>query len=209
MKDVLGVIVAGGLSRRMGGGDKCLRNLGGRTILEWVRESARQQTAEVILNANGDPSRFDRFGLQVVPDLIEGYAGPLAGILTGLQWARSNRPGCEWIVSFAADSPFVPLDFTDRLLAAAEAKGAPLACSTSAGRTHPICGLWSVDLADKLSVAMLETGIRRIDRWTAQYPLAKVDFCCEPVDPFFNVNRKEDLAAAEAVLEKLPASLSR
>ena len=206
MQKVLGVIVAGGLSRRMGGGDKCLRNLGGRTILEWVGERARPQTGEVILNANGDPNRFDRFGLRVVPDMIEGYAGPLAGILPGLHWARSNRPDCGWVASFAADTPFVPMDFTDRLLAAAKAKGVPLACATSGGRTHPLCGLWSVDLADNLRLAMLETGIRRIDRWTAQYPLAEVDFGCDPVDPFLNVNRKEDLAAAETVLGKLPAN---
>ena len=205
MPKVLGVIVAGGLSRRMGGGDKCLRNLGGRTILEWVGERAGPQTEEVILNANGDPKRFARFGLQVVPDLIEGYAGPLAGIHTGLQWARTNRPDCVWVASFAADTPFIPLDFASRLLAAAEAKGTQLACATSGGRTHPICGLWSVDLADSLRIALLEAGIRRIDQWTARHPLAEVDFGCDPVDPFFNVNRREDLAAAEAVLQKLPA----
>ncbi len=202
MGDVLGVIVAGGRSRRMGGGDKCLRTLGGRPILEWVVERARPQSGELILNANGDPHRFDDFGLRVVPDMIEGDAGPLAGILTGLEWAKSNLPGCVWVASFAADAPFVPMDYIDRLLAAAEEMKAPLACAVSGGRTHPVCGLWRVELADDLRISIYEKDIRKIDRWTAQYPLASVEFSSDPVDPFFNLNRREDLEAAELILQQ-------
>ena len=195
---VVGVLLAGGQARRMGGGDKCLRPLGGRTILEHVIARARPQVAALVLNANGDPVRFARFGLPVAADVVEGFAGPLAGVLTGMAWARANRPGCAWIATIATDTPFFPEDLVARMREAVA--GADLACARSNGRAHPVFGLWPVRLADDLRRAMVDEEIRKVDVWTARYRLAEVDFAAEPFDPFFNANRPEDLAEAERLL---------
>ncbi len=199
---VLGVLLAGGLARRMGGGDKCLRPLGGRPILERVIARAHPQVRALLLNANGDPNRFARFGLPVASDVIEGFAGPLAGVLTGMEWARVRRPDLAWIATIATDTPFFPADLGARLLAAVEQNSADLACAGSGGRAHPVFGLWPVRLADELRRAMTEEGIRKVDVWTARYRLAQVDFPSEPIDPFFNTNRPEDLAEAERMLRR-------
>jgi molybdopterin-guanine dinucleotide biosynthesis protein A len=197
---VVGVILAGGLSRRMGGGDKCLRPIGGRPILAHIIERVRPQVAALVLNANGDAARFAPFGLSVAGDVVEGFAGPLAGVLTGMEWARHNAPACKWLASFASDAPFVPRDLVARLLAAVEAQGADLACAASGGQAHPVFGLWRVDLAPALRSALVEEQIFKVDRWTARYRLAQVDFPSTPIDPFFNANRPEDLAEAERLL---------
>lgn len=200
---VLGLLLAGGLSRRMGGGDKSLRLLGGRTILERVITRARPQVDALVLNANGDPARFARFGLPVLPDAVEGYAGPLAGVLTGLEWARDHLPGCRWVVSIATDTPFFPADLVARFLAAVAAENAELACAASGGRTHPVFGLWPTALADALRQSLVEEGLRKIDAWTARYRVATVAYGTLPVDPFFNTNRPEDLAEAERLLREI------
>ncbi|MDW8125336.1 MAG: molybdenum cofactor guanylyltransferase MobA [Geminicoccaceae bacterium] len=193
---VLGVILAGGLARRMGGGDKCLLPLGSGTLLEAVIERARGQVSALVLNANGDASRFARFGLEVVPDPVPGYVGPLAGVLAGMEAAMRADPPLPWVASLAADTPFFPVDLVARLLAAVEREGAELACAASAGRAHPVFGLWPMRLAADLRRALLEEGLRKIDVWTARYRLAVVDWPAEPFDPFFNVNTPEDLAEA-------------
>jgi molybdopterin-guanine dinucleotide biosynthesis protein A len=198
---VLGVLLAGGLARRMGGGDKCLRPLGNRTILDHVIERSRPQVTELVLNANGDPNRFARFGLPVAADVIEGFAGPLAGVLTGMEWARAHQPDCAWIATIATDTPFLPPDLVTRLLAAVQ--DADLACASSNRRTNPVFGLWPVALATDLRRAMTEESIRKVDVWTARYKLAVVDFPATPLDPFFNTNRPEDLAEAERLLADL------
>ena len=203
---VIGVLLAGGKARRMGGGDKCLRPLGGRPMLAHIIERARHQADPLILNANGDPSRFSSFGLPVVRDLIADFAGPLAGVLTGMDWAREHAPGAPWIVTIATDTPFFPLDLTERLLEAAQQDATPLACALSEGRAHPVFGLWSVDLFDDLQSALVEEGLRKIDLWTARYPMVEVEFPIEPIDPFFNTNRPEDLAAAEKHFRRLTAA---
>jgi molybdopterin-guanine dinucleotide biosynthesis protein A len=197
-KGVVGVLLAGGQARRMGGGDKSLRQLGDRTILEHVIARARPQVAALVLNANGDPARFARFGLPVAADVVEGFAGPLAGVLTGMEWARAKRPDCAWIVTIATDTPFFPEDLVARMRQAIE--DADLACARSNDRAHPVFGLWPVRLADDLRHAMVEDEIRKVDVWTARHRLVKVDFPAEPFDPFFNANRPEDLAEAERLL---------
>jgi molybdopterin-guanine dinucleotide biosynthesis protein A len=194
---VLGLLLAGGRARRMGGGDKCLRRLGGRTLLERVAERLRPQVTGIVLNANGDPARFAGFGLPVVADGVAGFAGPLAGVLAGLDWTASERPDLPWLVSIATDTPFFPTDLVARLVAAAEAGSADLACAASAGRTHPVFGLWPVRLRDELRRALVEEGLRKIDAWTVRHHLATVDFPARPIDPFLNVNTPQDLAEAE------------
>jgi molybdopterin-guanine dinucleotide biosynthesis protein A len=201
---VVGVLLAGGLARRMGGGDKCLRRLGDRPILAHVISRARSQVAALVLNANGDPTRFAAFELPVAPDVVEGFAGPLAGVLTGMDWARICRPDCPWIATIATDTPFFPSDLVARLLVAVEQGGADLACASSGGRVHPVFGLWPVRLADELRAAMIDEGIRKVDVWTARHRLVEVDFPTEPIDPFFNTNRPEDLADAERLLRDVP-----
>jgi molybdenum cofactor guanylyltransferase len=197
---VAGVILAGGLSRRMGGGDKCLRPIGGRPILARIVERARPQVTALVLNANGDPARFAAFDLPVAADVVEGFAGPLAGVLTGLEWAARHAPQCRWVASFAGDAPFLPRDLVARLYAAVEKDGADLACAASLGQAHPVFGLWRVELAAALRAALVEEGIHKVDRWTARYKLVQVDFAADPVDPFFNTNSPEDLAEAERLL---------
>lgn len=200
MNDVIGLLLAGGLSRRMGGGDKTLQTLAGRTILDRVIGTVRPQVDRLILNANGDPARFAAFGLPVVADVVEGYPGPLAGVLTGLEWARANAPHARWLATFATDAPFLPGDLVAQLIKAVERDGAELACVRSDGRTHPVLGLWPVALADALRRAVVEEGVRKVDAWTARYRLAVADFSTDPVDPFFNANRPEDLEEAERLL---------
>ena len=202
-RDVVGVLLAGGLARRMGGGDKPLKEIGGKTILEHVIDRARPQVRALVLNANGPAERFARFGLPVAADVVEGFAGPLAGILTGLEWARANVPEATHVASFATDTPFLPHDLVARMAAEMERAGARLACAASGGRTHPVFGLWPVDLADDLARAMREEDVRKVDRFTARYPLAEVAFAAAPVDPFFNANRPDDLAEAERLLDRI------
>lgn len=203
---VAAILLAGGLAQRMGGGDKMLLEVEGKTLLDRVIERARPQVTALLLNVNGDPSRFARFDLPVRGDLIEGHAGPLAGILTGLEWVRANLPEVRWLASFATDTPLVPTDFVDRLLAAIEAEGADIGCATSGGTRHPVFGLWPVRLADELRHALTVEGIRKIDLWTSRYRVADVEWPGGNTDPFFNVNTPEDITRLRLILKgALPA----
>jgi len=193
----VGLVLAGGKARRMGGGDKCLLSVDGRSILSHVVERMRSQVSSLILNTNGDASRFAEYGLPVVADIVEGFAGPLAGILTGMEWVAEHAPNVPWVVSIAADTPFPPEDLVARLLAAVEGEGADMACAASAGRAHPVFGLWPVRLKNDLRHAVIEEEVRKVDVWTGRYRLVEVEFAREPFDPFFNINRPEDLEEAE------------
>jgi molybdenum cofactor guanylyltransferase len=202
--NVVGVLLAGGLSRRMGGGDKALRRLGDRTLLDHVIDRVRSQVAALLLNAYGDPARFAGFGLPVVPDSVPDFAGPLAGILAGLDWAAANRPDCKFVASFPTDAPFLPRDLVVGLAAGMEAAGAELACGASGGQPHPVVALWPVRLREDLRRAVVAEQIRKVDVWTGRYRMATVPFGEEMpgVDPFFNTNRPEDLDRAAGLLER-------
>ena len=192
-----GVLLAGGLARRMGGGDKPMRQIAGQTILDRVIARLEPQCDGLILNANGDPARFAAYGLPVIPDTVKDFPGPLAGMLAALDWAAINRPGIEFILSAAADCPFLPRDLVARLHHARAEQNAQLAVAASAGQSHPVIGLWSVALREELRHALVVEDIRKIDRWTARYRLATVTWPTEPLDPFFNANTVDDLAEAE------------
>ncbi len=193
MKQPLGVILAGGQATRMGGGDKSLLALGGTPILQRVIDRLGPQTDGLILNANGNATRFADYNLQVVPDSIPDFAGPLSGVLAGLDHAAEN--GHSHIVSAAADTPFFPCDLVPHLLQAAETSGLALAASPS-GR-QPTFGLWPVALRDDLRAA-LETGLRKVVMWTQKHNAGTAEF---PDDAaFFNVNTPQDLQAAEDML---------
>lgn len=197
--DTLAVVLAGGLARRMGGGDKPLRLLGGRPLLDHLLGRLGPQVKRVVLNANGDPARFAGYGLPVVADGLPDHPGPLAGILAGLDHAAAHHPDLPWVVSVTGDAPFIPADLVARLHAAREQAGLPLSCARSDGQTHPPISLWPVALRDALRQALLE-GERKIDRWTARHGCAHADWPATPFDPFFNANAPEDLAEAERIL---------
>ena len=192
-----GVLLAGGLARRMGGGDKPMRQIGGRTILDRVIARLKPQCDGLLLNANGDPARFAAFGLPVIPDGVADFPGPLAGILAGLDWAAANRPEVKWLLSAAADCPFLPRDLVARLVAALHEENAELAVAASDDQSHPVIGLWSVALREQLRHALVVEDVRKIDRWTARYRLATVTWPVEPLDPFFNANTMDDIAEAD------------
>jgi molybdopterin-guanine dinucleotide biosynthesis protein A len=197
--DTLAVVLAGGLARRMGGGDKPLRLLGGRPLLDHLLARLAPQVRHIILNANGDPARFAAYGLPVVADGLPDHPGPLAGILAALDHAAAHHPELPWVVSITGDAPFIPADLVAGLHAARQAAGLKLACARSAAQTHPPIGLWPVALREALREALL-AGERKIDRWTARHGCAAADWPVEPFDPFFNANAPEDLAAAERLL---------
>jgi molybdopterin-guanine dinucleotide biosynthesis protein A len=195
----LGVVLAGGLARRMGGGDKARLRIGGRTILERVLARLKPQCAALILNANGDPARFADTGLAVIPDSVPDFAGPLAGILAGLDWAAKEAPDIADIVSVPGDCPFLPEDLVARLSAARSREGAPLACARSGEWRHPVVGLWPVALRGDLRQALVAEGLRKIEAWTARHGVAVADWPAAPIDPFFNINTPEDAAEAERI----------
>ncbi|WP_299830324.1 molybdenum cofactor guanylyltransferase MobA [uncultured Roseobacter sp.] len=202
MKQPLGVILAGGQATRMGGGDKGLLRLGGQSLLTRVIDRLDPQVAGLALNANGDPARFERYRLPVLADSIDGFAGPLAGVLAGLDWAATQ--GAETIVTAAADTPFLPADLVPQLLLASEGMTHPLVLSATPdparGRVrHPTFGLWPVALRDDLRAA-LQDGLRKVVLWTDAHEGREALFPVTTFDPFFNVNTPEDLARAEALL---------
>ncbi len=193
MKHPLGVILAGGQATRMGGGDKGLLPLGTQSILDHVIERFAPQVRDLALNANGDPARFAELGLPVLADSITGFAGPLSGVLAGLDWAATQD--ADHIVTAAADTPFLPADLVPQLLLAGGAQGLALAASPS-GR-QPTFGLWPVSLREDLRAA-LQSGLRKVVQWTACHGAGTAEF---PDDAqFFNVNTPDDLATARAML---------
>ena len=192
----VGLVLAGGLARRMGGGDKALIRIGSETILERALARLKPQTSGIVLNANGDPARFASFGLPVIADKVPDFAGPLAGILAGLDWVAANRTDIEWIVSVPGDCPFLPRDLLTRLHEARANENKPLACAHSGDWRHPVVGLWQVALREDLRHAVTVEDLRKIEVWTARHGVALADWPTEPVDPFFNVNTPEDVEKA-------------
>jgi molybdopterin-guanine dinucleotide biosynthesis protein A len=200
----LGLILAGGLARRMGGGDKPLTTIGGVTILDRVLKRLQPQCTALLINANGDPSRFAATGLSVVADDVPDFAGPLAGILAGLDWAAVHAPGIAYVASAPGDCPFLPRDLVARLHQVRHEKNLPLACARSGAWRHPVVGLWPVALRDNLRQAVTREGLRKIEVWTARQGVALADWPATPVDPFFNVNTPEDAAAADRIAAQHP-----
>src|SRR6478672_1698039 len=200
----LGLVLAGGLARRMGGGDKARIRIGGKSIIERVLARLAPQCSAIILNANGDPARFADTGLPVVPDSVAGFVGPLAGILAGLDWAATHTPEITEIVSAPGDCPFLPLDLVTRLQAARQAEGQPLGCARSGEWRHPVVGLWKVALRDDLRHALVKEDLHKIETWTARHGVAIADWSTRPVDPFFNVNTPEDVVEADRIAAQNP-----
>jgi len=199
---IVGILLAGGQARRFGGGDKCLKILNGQSLLHRVIERAVPQVNTLILNAPGDGQRFGGIDLDLIEDCIEGGLGPLAGILTGMEWAKAYAPNAQWLASFATDAPFLPLDMVARLQDEAGQHHAKIAVARSNGRSHPVFALWRIDLALDLRISMVEQGMRKVMTWVESQDHVVVDFPVDPVDPFFNINTEHNLREAEDLLNK-------
>jgi molybdopterin-guanine dinucleotide biosynthesis protein A len=199
---VAGIILAGGLARRLGGGDKTLRLLAGRPMFEHVMARVRPQVSVLALNANGDATRFAQWDLPVIADSIPGNPGPLAGVLAGLDWARSHASAPSDLLSIPGDTPFLPDDLVARLVAARTAGSADIAIAASAGRSHPVVALWRTELAESLRRAMLREGLRKVESFVARCHAVVVEYPAVPIDPFLNINREDDLLAAAAHIER-------
>jgi molybdopterin-guanine dinucleotide biosynthesis protein A len=195
----LGLILAGGKSRRMGA-EKAFLTLSGESLIARTVERARPQVRELLINANGDSTRFAPFGYPVIEDRVAGFLGPLAGIFAGLDWLRANRPDAGWLATFACDCPFFPADLVERLRQVANAERVPLTVAASGGRRHPVFGLWSTAIAETSQTVLVEKGLRKMDDLVARIPHGTADFAADPVDPFFNINTPEDLAEAERLI---------
>jgi molybdopterin-guanine dinucleotide biosynthesis protein A len=197
---ILGVLLAGGRAERMGGGDKCLVELGGRPLLAHAIERLRPQVGSLVVNANGDPGRFARFGLPVVADTVMGFPGPLAGILAGMLFARDSMPGIRYVATAATDSPFFPVDLVARLLAAID--GGDVAIARCGGRDYPVFGLFPVGLADDLAAFLATSSNLAVMAWIDRHASSSAEFEASggSPDPFFNLNAPDDLAAAEAAI---------
>lgn len=209
-RDIIGLVLAGGRSSRMGGGDKCLELLGGGLLLSHVIARLRPQVADMVISANGDPARFASFGLPVVADSQPEFAGPLAGVEAGLAWAAANRPEVSWLVTVPSDTPFLPGNLVAHLVAAQSGAGSMVVARSATG-VHPVVGLWPVGMAGDLKAALAD-GFRKVSRWAemqgaAEALFAPAEIHGRQVDPFFNINRPEDLAAAEALLAREPGSV--
>jgi molybdenum cofactor guanylyltransferase len=198
---IVGVILAGGLSRRMGGEAKALIPLAGRPMIAHAIDRICPHADACILNVNGDAGAFAQFGLPIVADAFGDYAGPLAGLLSGMLWTAKHHPNARYIVTAPCDTPFLPEDYVNALAEAAGGDSAAIVIAASGGRNHFASGIWPMALADDLAT-FLAAGERRIQRWIEQNPNRTVTFPLvddglSGFDPFFNVNTPEDLAIAE------------
>ncbi len=202
---MLGCVLAGGQSRRMGGGDKSLMDLGGQSMLDVILARLGPQLTDIVLNANGDPERFERFGLPVIADPVGDHAGPLAGVLAGLAYAQAHRPGVTHVVSIAGDTPFFPQDLVDRFCTAVPVDRPVVAMASSAARLHPVFGLWPVALRPDLQ-DWLETGKNgKVLAFVDRHDSIEVAFDTDPatgLDPFFNANSPDDLTTVRNALSQ-------
>ncbi len=183
----------------MNGADKPMLTLAGKTLMHHIVGRAAPQVDDLLINANGDIGRFAGFGRTVVPDTVEDYPGPLAGILAGFDWTRQNRPDAQWLVSFACDCPFLPEDLVPRLIAAANASKVPVSIAASGKRHHPVFAAWRTDLPLSADEVLRKRGLRKADDLVESFPNVRVDFDPRPIDPFFNINTPADLTFAESL----------
>jgi molybdopterin-guanine dinucleotide biosynthesis protein A len=198
--NTVGVILAGGQARRMGGTDKAFVKLGGETLIARTIARARPQVGELLINANGDLSRFAKFGVPVFSDSIDGFLGPVAGILAGLEWMREHRPDARWLASFACDCPFFPHDMVERLIDKAQSENARVVVAASGVRHHPVFAVWSASIPATSQSVLNDQGLRKMDDFVARFANTRVEFPSDATDPFFNINTPNDLRRAEALL---------
>ncbi len=203
IESVVGVILAGGLARRMGGGDKCLLPLAGKTLLQRTIDRAQPQVTKLLLSANGNSLRFARTRLPVIPDIYPGNPGPLSGIHAALCWIQDNAPDTQWLASFPSDTPFFPTDLVARLLSSASNHKAQIAVANSNHKIHPLCALWHVSLVEEITQQLQGDNMTPLQDWIKQHHWVETDFTAEHYDPFFNINTPQDLYAAEGFINQV------
>jgi molybdenum cofactor guanylyltransferase len=197
---IIGAIIAGGKSARMGGDEKAFLKLAGKGILDLVIGRFEPQVDQLVINANGDAARFSEFGLDVVPDVLTNLTTPLAGLHASLQFTASH--GADILISCPSDTPFLPIDLSTRLIEAAQSSGAAIACSGK--QQHYIVGAWKIGLLDDLEKSILNDDLFRVKDWAKRVSAAFVEWPMIPHDPFFNVNTRDDLRAAELIVRAHP-----
>ena len=195
MVATVGVILAGGRARRMGG-EKPFVPFRGRPLIAHAVERARPQVDELLINAS-DATRYATFRCEVIADAAGGFQGPLAGVVAGLDWMAAHAGEARWLATFACDAPFFPTDMVARLIAAAEAGETAIAIAASGAQHHPVFAVWRADLRVAADAAFTEKGVRKMDDAIALFSSVRVPFAMDGVDPFFNINSPEDLARAE------------
>lgn len=203
-RQVAGLILCGGRSSRMGGGDKALAPLAGAPLLDRIIRCMKPQVDRLAINANGDPTRFADFGLPVIADTLDGLQGPLAGVLAGLEWAHPL--GCAAVLTVPGDAPFLPPDLASRLGASIREAPGTIAVASSAGRRHPVAALWPSALRDDLAGFLAAGASRRVNDFlaanaTIDVPFESVEIGGMATDPFFNVNTPQDLDEARRRVE--------
>ena len=196
------MILAGGRARRMNGADKPMLPLAGKPLIRHAVECASSQVDELLINANGDVTRFAGLGHEIIPDRHDGYLGPLAGMLACFEWVKENREDAEWLVSFACDCPFMPRDVVRRLIDAAHSRDVPIAVAASGGQHHPVFAAWSMRLPLESEDVLQTRGLRKVDHLIEAFPNTRVEFASMPVDPFFNINTPADLVRAESLISE-------
>jgi len=194
---ILGVLLANAPNRHICCADKCLKRLKGIPVLDYVMDRIKPQVSQLILNANGDPTRFNHAHCPVVPDIVEGSPSVLSGILTGMEWAMDNAPDCEWIVTVATDAPLIPNDLIQHMLDEVTQKNADMAYVRCGKQAHPEFGIWPVCLAEDLRYAIEEENLKSINRWIKDYNVLEVNYSAEPIDRFSNANFIEGLMAVD------------
>lgn len=199
--EVVGVILAGGLARRMNHQDKSFLTLADKPLIDHVIGRFAPQCNTVLINSNKLSAQLQSYGFPVIKDTLEGFPGPLAGILAAMEWSAIHQPDTKWIASIAVDTPFLPKNLVAELFQSVHDDESQLACAYSAGRSHPVNGLWSMDLIAALRLALEDEGLRKIDQWTARYKLSKTAFDFKIIDPFFNINSQDDLIQAESIIK--------
>jgi len=199
---IIGVILSGGLSRRMNNQDKGFIQLAHKPLFEHVLERLSPQCDSIIISSNKESQQLSSYDLPIIKDSLEGLLGPLAGLLACMQWVRKHQPGVQWIASVPVDTPFIPQNLVSTLYQSMLENTADIACATSNGRTHPVIALWPIRLLDDLEAALSKENIRKIDLWTSRYKVSLPDFSDSLLDPFYNINCHEDLVHAEALLRK-------
>ena len=194
--NILGAILAGGQSKRMGK-DKILLELNNKKLIEHTIDKVKKYLKEVIIITNQDNEFFSKNNLITVKDCIEGQLGPLVGILTAMKWAKENLNKCSWIATFPCDTPFFPEKIIESFIEESEKKESLILCASSHGRKHNIFGLWSLDLYDKLKDDLINKKVRKVQDWTEKNKIKNLEFKFKDYDPFFNINTKEDLELAK------------
>ena len=200
--NILGAILAGGQSKRMGK-DKLFLELNDKKLIEHTIDKVKKYLGKVIIITNTENEFFTKNNLVTVKDCIEGQLGPLVGILTAMKWAKENLNKCSWIATFPCDTPFFPESIIKSFIEESEKKESLILCASSHGRKHNIFGLWSLDLYDRLKDDLINKKVRKVQDWTEKNKIKNLEFEFKDYDPFFNINTKEDLEFAKKLSKKI------